>query len=89
LSSGRAVFLDQAQNGQQQASLLDHLWITSQGSASRRQGLKPQAIADLETYLRLAPDASDRPQYEQWLRELNGQKLSRAAAEVDGQLATY
>ena len=35
--------------------------------------LKAQAIADFETYLRLVPNASDRAQVEQWLRELKGQ----------------
>ncbi len=43
----------------------------------RQQGLESQAIADFEMYLRLtpnvAPNASDRAQVEQWLRELKGQ----------------
>lgn len=32
-----------------------------------------QAIADLGKYLQLKPNASERTQVEQWLRELKGQ----------------
>ncbi len=32
--------------------------------------MKPQAIADFEMYLQFVPNASDRTQVEQWIREL-------------------
>ena len=43
------------------------------GNGYRMKGLKSEAIADFETYLRLNPSASDRAQVEQWLRALKGQ----------------
>jgi len=43
------------------------------GLAFREKGLKAQAIADFEMYLRLVPNASDRTQVEQFIRELKGQ----------------
>ncbi len=42
----------------------------NRGFAHRSKGLKQAAINDFETYLRLEPNAPDRPQVEQWLREL-------------------
>ena len=43
------------------------------GDADRQKGLKAEAIADMESYLKLAPNASNRAQVEGWIRELKGQ----------------
>jgi len=43
------------------------------GDAYRQKGLKAEAIADMESYLKLAPNASNRAQVEGWIRELKGQ----------------
>jgi regulator of sirC expression with transglutaminase-like and TPR domain len=42
------------------------------GFAYAEQGKYDRAIADLETYLKLRPDAENRAQVEQWIKELKG-----------------
>lgn len=42
------------------------------GLAYRQKNFKPQAIADFQKYLALVPNARDRSQIEQWIKELQG-----------------
>jgi tetratricopeptide (TPR) repeat protein len=49
----------------------DDIAYRNRGFAYREKGLKTEAAADFNSYLRLVPNASDRTQVEQWLRELN------------------
>ena len=70
--------LDQAIKDCSKAIELNPKWAQpyyGRGAAFRAQGLKSQAIADLEKYLQLAPPAfdRDRTQAASWLGELKGQ----------------
>jgi len=66
----RAIgFLDQAVKLMPNESMA----YSARGEAYKLKGDKAKAIADFEMYIKLAPNASDRAQVEQWLRELKGQ----------------
>ncbi len=49
------------------------------GGVNRRQGLTAQAISDYEMYLRLIPNASNRAQVEQWLRDVGAPSVMPVA----------